>query len=84
MADPRREAAEAFGNVKNAVTNLLKGAGSIAKLTNYGYLKCLMLRRAQFVEAIDISNTAREMVKRLQPTTRYLFGNKIRDDMSFC
>ena len=79
MADPRLEAAETLENVKNAVTDLLKNIGSIGKLTQFIYLKMLILRRAQFIEAIDSSNVAREMVKKLKPTARYLFGNNIKD-----
>ena len=62
MVDPCVEAAGAMENVKNAVTELLKNIGSIGKLANYVYLKLLTLRRAQFIEMIDMSNTAREMV----------------------
>ena len=78
IRDPRQEAAQSMANVKEAVGALLKTVGSIGKMTNYAFLKLLHMRRDQFIEATDRSRVAREMIKRLKPSPRYLFGDQIR------
>ena len=78
MQDPRQEAAQSLEAVKEAAGHMMKAVGSMGKMSTYLYLKLVAMRRSQYVECVDANNAARAMVKRLKPTTLFLFGDKIQ------
>ena len=78
MLDARQEASIAMENVKETASGMPKTVGAIGKMANSAYLKLLAMRRKQYTDAVDKSRGAQEMVKRLKPSTAFLFGDQIK------
>ena len=62
MQDPRQEAALSMEGVKEAIMGFMKTLGSLGKMAAFLYGKMTAVRRAQFIEAVDSSRGAKEMV----------------------
>lgn len=62
MSDPRQEAAGALEEIKNTATDIMKTVSSIGKLSTFTFNKLIAMRRSQYVESVDSSKNAREMV----------------------
>lgn len=62
MSDPRQEAAQSFEGVKDTALEMMKIVGSIGKMATVVYMRLLTMRRSQFVESVDSSKVARNMV----------------------
>ena len=63
MVDPRMEADQSLEAVKEAAGNMMKTVGSMGKMMTFLYLKLMTMRRAQYVDCVDMSNAARAMVR---------------------
>ena len=63
MIDPRQEASLSMEHVKEAIGELMKAIGAIGKMAGFVYLKLCTMRRSQYIEAVDSSRVARDMVK---------------------
>ena len=62
MSDPRQEVAGALEEIKNTATDIMKTVSSIGKLSTFTFNKLIAMRRSQYVELVDSSKNAREMV----------------------
>lgn len=62
MSDPRQEVAGALEEIKNTATDIMKTVSSIGKLSTFTFNKLIAMRRSQYVESVDSSKNAREMV----------------------
>ena len=78
IVDPREEAAQIFTALRSELQdNIFKKAATALKLMADSHNKITHLRRHQFVDSVSAGVSARNMVKRLQPSKDFLFGGEI-------
>ena len=78
VEDPRQEAATIFEILRNKILNEWgKTLADQMKLSAWLFNQLLLMRRGQYLFRVTQQKNARQIIKRLEPSTRYLFGGKI-------
>ena len=80
IEDPRNEAAMIMDVIRDRLMNdWAKIMSDQVKMLAWEFNTLLTTRRGQFLFRITEHKNARSIVKRLNPSTRFLFGNKMGD-----
>jgi len=80
IEDPRNEAAMIMDVIRDRLINdWAKVMADQVKMLAWIFNQLLVTRRGQFLFRITEHKNARSIVKRLNPSTRFLFGNKLGD-----
>ena len=78
MEDPRQETAIIMDILRNKILNEWgKILADQVKMSAWIFNQLLLLRRGQYLARVTQDKNARQIVKRLDPSTRFLFGGKI-------
>ena len=78
IEDPRSEMGEVLDAIKRIVMNgIAKTLSEALKIHAWALNQLLMLRRGQFLYKITQEKNARAICKRLNPSDKYLFGEKL-------
>ena len=78
MDDPRQEAAIIMDILRSKMLNEWgKILSDQVKMSAWLFNQILLLRRGQYLFRVTQEKNARQIIKKLEPSTRYLFGGKI-------
>ena len=76
--DPRSEMAEVLDAIKRTMMNgMAKTLAESLKISAWQFNQLIQLRRGQFLFKITQEKNARAICKRLNPSDRYLFGERL-------
>eukprot|EP00092_Neocalanus_flemingeri_P021070 GFUD01022828.1.p1 GENE.GFUD01022828.1~~GFUD01022828.1.p1 ORF type:complete len:460 (-),score=104.28 GFUD01022828.1:158-1537(-) len=78
ITDSRGEMADVLDAVRHKLlSDLAKTIADAVKLNAWQFNQITMMRRAQYLFKIKVDQNARAIVKKVNPTDQYLFGDKL-------